>query len=90
MALHRVYSNDRLRTGDLVYLLFGDSGVYAWGYITGIERYHERDLDKEMMKVLISRPIIQYGLVSASDLSQTEEIAGITGALEGNFVPLTE
>jgi diguanylate cyclase (GGDEF)-like protein len=86
---YRVYPNDRLRSGDLVYLLFGDSGVYAWGYITGIESYHDSELDREMMKLLVSRPILQHGLVSTSDISQTEEIAGITGALEGNFAPLT-
>jgi hypothetical protein len=54
---YRVYPNDKLRSGDLVYLLFGDTGLYAWGYITGIERYHDPDLDREMMKLLVSRPV---------------------------------
>jgi len=86
---YRVYPNDRLRSGDLAYLLFSDMGLYAWGYITGIERYHDSDLDKEMMKLLVSRPVIQAGLVSAREINQANEIARITDALEGNFVALT-
>jgi len=86
---YRVYPNDKLRSGDLVDLLFGDTGVYAWGYITGIERYHDSDLDREMMKLLVSRPVVQAGLVSAREMDQTKEIARITDALDGNFVALT-
>ncbi len=86
---YRVYPNDKLRSGDLVYLLFGDTGVYAWGYITGIERYHDPDLEREMMKLSVSRPVIQAGLASAREIDQTKEIARITDALEGNFVALT-
>jgi diguanylate cyclase (GGDEF)-like protein len=86
---YRVYPNDKLRSGDLVYLLFGDMGVYAWGYITGIESYNDPDLDREMTKLLVSRPVVQAGLVSAREMKQTKELARITEALDGNFVALT-
>ena len=41
------------------------------------------------MKLLVSRPVVQTSLVSAREIQQTEEIAGIMNALQGNFVALT-
>lgn len=34
---YQVISNNRIRSGDLVYLIAGQSGVYGFGYITNIE-----------------------------------------------------
>jgi diguanylate cyclase (GGDEF)-like protein len=84
---YRVLPNERLRTGDLVYLLAGQSGLYGWGYITDIQR--DRDPDQqEMMNLLVSRPVVQGGLGSPAEIDQHLELTGILDQLEGNFVEL--
>jgi diguanylate cyclase (GGDEF)-like protein len=81
--------NDRLRIGDLVYLVAGNAGLYGLGYVNTIERYQDRELSKEMMRVLISRPVVQSGIASLVEIKNEPELSDIVDRLDGNFVELT-
>ncbi|MEK6289220.1 MAG: GGDEF domain-containing protein [Acidobacteriota bacterium] len=85
---YRVAPNDRLVAGDVVYLFAGQSGLYGWGYVTKIERYQDSDLRREMLKVGVSRPVIQEGLVTLAEINQVGVLAGIVERLDGNFAEL--
>jgi diguanylate cyclase (GGDEF)-like protein len=85
---YRVAPNDKLLSGDLVYLFAGQSGVYGWGYITKIEQYQD-DVQKGMMKVTVSRPVVQEGIVSLALIYQDKQLSDIIRRLDGNFVELT-
>ena len=86
---YRVIPNERLRAGDLVYCVAGNSGVYAWGYVNTIKRYQDEELSREMMTASISRPVVQDGVASLVQMNQTQQLVGIVEALDGNFAELT-
>jgi hypothetical protein len=71
----RVLPNERLRAGDIVYLVEGYGDLYAWGYATKVEPYQDVNLEKEMLRVSVSRPVIRAGLLSVDQIKQQPSLA---------------
>ncbi len=85
----KIFPNDRLRGGDVAYLASGYGDLYAWGYVSKIEPYEDRDLGKEMFRVSVSRPVIRQGLLSAEQVRQSPILAKVLAKIETNLIELT-
>lgn len=86
---YSVMPNDKLRSGDLVYLIAGQSGLYGFGYVTKIGPNQDPASEDQMIKVTVSRPVMQEGLVSSEEINREPEVDGIVNRLDGNFVELS-
>lgn len=86
---YSVIPNDRLRSGDLVYLFAGQSGLYGWGYVTNIEQPKQSDPRPEMIKVTVTRPVLQEGLGSLGEIDQDQILKDTLGRIVGNFLELS-
>jgi hypothetical protein len=62
-SYHKIYSDDRLRPGDVVYCSFRE-GLYAWGYVMKKEAYQDEQLG-EVLRVDVTRPEIRYDLLNS-------------------------
>src|SRR5438552_3208481 len=81
----KVHLNERLRSGDVVYLGGAYGDVYAWGFVTKAEEYRDEDAGEQMMKVEVVRPIIRDGLVASQVVNKTPEISELFRQSETNL-----
>jgi serine/threonine protein kinase len=86
----KVHLNERLRSGDVVYLGGAYGDVYAWGFVTKSEEYRDDDAVQQMMKVEVVRPIIRDGLVPSQVVDKTTEISELFRQSDSNLVELNE
>lgn len=86
----KVHLNERLRSGDVVYLGGAYGDVYAWGFVTKSEEYRDDDAGEQMLKVEVVRPIIRNGLVASQVVDKTPEISELFRQSETNLVELNE
>jgi hypothetical protein len=59
----------------LVYLVEGYGDLYAWGYVTKVEPYQDVNLEKELLRVSVSRPVVRAGLLGADQIKQQPSLA---------------
>lgn len=87
---HEVIRNDRIRSGDLAYIVAGNLGLCGWGHIIGVVRNRD-DVDERpnRMRITVTQNVLQEGFGSWEQLQQDSEISGATARLEGNLVELT-
>ena len=58
-------SNESVKIGDIVYIIGGDLGVFAWGYITQLSK-NQYD---EKTNIIISGGEIKYSLITSNELN---------------------
>lgn len=79
------YFNKNLNKGDLLYIIEGDRGIYAWGYVKEIK---EHPSQKEF-SICIGRGEISYFLVSNENIKQEEKLCDLLNFQYGKFNFLT-
>src|ERR1700682_2022788 len=87
---HEVIRNDRIRSGDLTYIVAGNFGLCGWGHIISVVRQRD-DVEEQpnRMKITVTQNVLQQGFESWGQLQQDSEISGATARLDGNLVELT-
>ncbi|MDQ6653878.1 MAG: serine/threonine protein kinase [Acidobacteriota bacterium] len=86
----KVHLNERLRSGDVVYLGGAYGDVYAWGFVTKSEEYRDDDAGEQMLKVEVVRPVVRHGLIASEAIDKTPEIGELFRQSETNLVELNE
>jgi protein kinase-like protein len=86
----KLHLNERLRSGDVVYLAGAYGDVYAWGFVTKAEVYRDDDAGQQMMKVEVVRPIIRVGLIGSQVVDKTPEISELFRQGDTNLVELNK
>src|SRR5438445_543904 len=84
----KVTLDERLKGGDVVYLSFGGSGLYAWGHVVKKEKYQDSELG-EVFRVTVTRSVIRNDLVSANRIKKEAELDGLFSFPHGNLELLT-
>ncbi len=84
----KVTLDERLKGGDVVYLSFGGSGLYAWGHVVKKEKYKDEQLG-EAYRVTVTRSVIRYDLVPPERIKNTRELDGSFSFPHGNLEFLT-
>jgi hypothetical protein len=85
----KVSPDERLKGGDIVYLSFGGSGLYAWGHLGKKEKYQDSDMGKEALRVTVRWSVLRYDLVPPERIKKEVELEGLFSFPNGNLVLMT-
>ena len=84
---NKVTLDERLKGGDVVYLSFGGSGLYAWGHVVKKETYNDDQLG-ESYRVTVTRSVIRYDLVPPERIQKERELDGLFSFSQGGNLEL--
>jgi len=79
--------DDRLGEGDVVYLVQEGYGLYGWGFVTQIEPNSNGNAEEDLMRVVVSRPVVQVGLIPSEIVLSLPSFAKAWSSTE-NFTEL--
>lgn len=85
----KIYPNERLKAGDIAYLSKGHGEIYSWGYVSKIEPYRDVDLEKELLRVHVIRPVLRDVIVPAQTLKLSAKLARFFANTQDNLIELT-
>jgi Putative DNA-binding domain len=85
----KIYQNDRLKAGDIAYLSKGHGEIYSWGYVSKIEPYRDVDLEKELLRVHVIRPVLRDEIVPAQTLRLSAQLARLFANTHDNVIELS-
>lgn len=85
----RIYPNERLKAGDIVYLSKAHGEIYSWGYVSKVEPYRDVNLEKDLLSVHVIRPILRDVIVPAQTLRLSAKLARLFANTQDNLIELS-
>lgn len=86
----KIYPNERLKPGDVVYLSKGHGEIYSWGYVTKTEPYRDANLEKDLLRVHVIRLVLRDEIVPAQTLRLSAKLARLFANTQDSLIGLTD
>lgn len=79
------YFNNNLNNGDILYIVEGDKGIYAWGYLKEIKEH----ASQKQFSITIGRGEIYNYLINSENIKREEKLRDLLNFPYGKFNFLT-
>lgn len=83
-----IHLTEGLKGGDVVYLLGTSGDIYAWGFVSKVERYEDKNLTKSLMRVSIRFSEVRARLLPSEKIARSLELARPLSITDTNIVQL--
>jgi CheY-like chemotaxis protein len=86
----RVFPDERLKGGDIVYLCWGGTYLYGWGFVVSKMLYQDEEMEMERQKVKVAwQPSIRHELVPSQKIRDAKELESLFPISDRNLILLT-